>query len=119
MTTECPVCGADVKPDAVARHLTWHEQTRTLNRWTFDAAMERAAVRSSVPIPDPDYDDAPTQKFPPIGETLRRRPPVPPPAEVRELRGAELLRALAGALEREDLAELDREDQGDDDGAHS
>jgi hypothetical protein len=41
-------------------------------------------------------DDAPTAKLPPITETVRRRPPVP---HVRELKGAELLRALAAELE--------------------
>jgi hypothetical protein len=50
----------------------------------------------------PDEDDAPTAKLPPIGETVRRRPPVPP--AVRELRGPELLRALADELDRDGLS---------------
>jgi hypothetical protein len=55
-------------------------------------------------------DEAPTQKLPPIGETVRRRPPVPP--AVRELKGPELLRALADELDRDGLsiADLDTED---------
>jgi hypothetical protein len=46
-------------------------------------------------------DEGPaTVRLPPIGETVRRRPPVPP---VQELRGSELLRALADELDRDDL----------------
>jgi hypothetical protein len=43
-------------------------------------------------------DDAPTERLPPIGSTVRRRPPVP---NVRELQGPELLRALADELDRD------------------
>jgi hypothetical protein len=52
-------------------------------------------------------------RLPPVRDRvgILRRPPAP---EVRELRGADLLRALA-----EQLANEDDEDQGDDDGAHS
>jgi hypothetical protein len=46
-----------------------------------------------------DRDGAPTAKLPPLGVTVRRRPPVPPPAVVEELTGPELLRALARELE--------------------
>lgn len=44
----------------------------------------------------------PTVRLPPITETVRRRPPVP--TNVRELRGAELLRALADELDRDGLS---------------
>jgi hypothetical protein len=91
----CPVCGAAVAVSGplYRRHLDWHTATGT----DYAGALEE------------------TMRLPPIGETVRRRPPVPPPAEVRELKGSELLRALARELDREDLEELDREDQGDDD----
>jgi hypothetical protein len=46
-------------------------------------------------------DDAPTERIPPIRDTVRRRPPVP---DIRELRGAELLHALGDALERDGLS---------------
>ena len=46
----------------------------------------------------PADDDAPTERIPPIRDTVRRRPPVP---DVRELRGAELLHALAEQLDRD------------------
>lgn len=46
-----------------------------------------------------DVDHAPTVKFPPIRETVLRRPP---PPTVRELKGAELLRALADEMEQDD-----------------
>lgn len=82
----CPVCGAAVAVTGplYRQHIAWHEATGT----------------GSGPQPNPAHagDDAPTQKFPPIRETVFRRPP--PPA-VRELRGAELLRALADELARE------------------
>jgi hypothetical protein len=41
-----------------------------------------------------------TRPFPPIGQTIRRRPPVP---GIRELRGSELLRVLADELDRDGL----------------
>lgn len=93
----CPVCGAAVAVTGplYRQHIAWHQ------------------LNDSMPADD----ESPTQKFPPIRETVLRRPPVPPPAEVRDLRGAELLRALARELDREDLAELDREDQADDEDA--
>lgn len=49
------------------------------------------------------YDVEPkTVRMPAIGKTVRRRPPVP---NVRELRGSELLRALADELDREELGD--------------
>lgn len=42
-----------------------------------------------------------TRPLPPIGETVRRRPPVPAP--VRELKGSALLRALADELDADGL----------------
>lgn len=56
--------------------------------WT-DTAAARAA------------EDPPTERLPPIGETVRRRPPVPAP--VRELKGSALLRALADELDADGL----------------
>jgi hypothetical protein len=100
----CPVCFAAVPVSGplFRQHIAWHE------------------LNDNMPVRLPAGDDpAETMRLPPIGETVRRRPPVPPPAVVRELKGAELLRALATELDREDLEELDREDQGDDDGAGS
>ncbi len=63
--------------------------------------------------PAGDDDGPATMRLPPVRDRvgILRRPPAP---EVRELRGADLLRALA-----EQLANEDDEDQGDDDGAHS
>jgi hypothetical protein len=57
----------------------------------------------------PAGDGPPTVRLPPITDTVRRRPPVP---DVRELRGPELLDALADELRRE-AAEL-RTDAPDD-----
>jgi hypothetical protein len=76
MSRTCPTCGGlGVIPDAA--------------ELPTDAALRAAA------------DDAPTAKLPPIGETIRRRPPVP---DVRELRGPALLRALADELDRDGLS---------------
>lgn len=90
----CPICAAAVPVTGplYRQHIRWHEETGT----------------GSGPQPNPAaaHEDAPTQKFPPIRETVFRRPP--PPA-VRELTGPDLLRALAVEIERE----LQDEDQGD------
>jgi hypothetical protein len=56
--------------------------------WTDTSA---AAAAASEP---------PTQRMAPIRDTVLRRPPA---VEVRELRGPELLRALADELDREGL----------------
>jgi hypothetical protein len=106
---ECPVCGATVARDAVRRHVSWHTETGTLLRWSPSAAADtaeaRAEIRATFAQLAGDDDEAPTQKFPALGgPTVFRRPPPPP---VRELRGPELLRALA-----EELASYD-EDQDD------
>lgn len=58
----------------------------------------------------PDVEDASTQKLPPIRETVLRRPP---PPQVRELSGAELLRALAAEIEKD----LDPSVTGDEKGS--
>lgn len=116
-TLPCPLCAALVMDDLVhiAHHVTWHEQTNTLGpktggyRYSWQLREGFDAMRKAVVTVT---DDAPTQKFPPITETVLRRPP---PVPVRELRGPDLLRALAAELDRE-VSELDREDQGDDDG---
>lgn len=57
-------------------------------------------------------DDDPTQKFPPIRDTVHlRRPPVP---QVRELGRAELLRALALEIQADgDLSVTVTEDGSD------
>jgi hypothetical protein len=69
--------------------------------WTDTAAARPAASW---------VDDAPTAKLPPITDTIRRRPPVP---DVRELKGAELLEALAAAIRAdEDLAAGDPDHPG-------
>jgi hypothetical protein len=88
----CSQCGALMGDPA--RHAAWH------------AAL--LAELSGVPQPAGrlDDDDRPTAKLPPIRETVLRRPP----AAVRELKGPELLRALADELDREGLSveDLDR-----------
>lgn len=104
---ECPVCGATVARDAVRRHVSWHIETDTLLRWrpseAVDQAEARADIRATFAQLAGDQDEAPTQKFPALGgPTVFRRPPPPP---VRELRGPELLRAIA-----EELAAYDDED---------
>lgn len=53
-------------------------------------------------------DESPTERMAPIRETVLRRPP---PPEVRELKGAELLRALADAIA--DDPDVDGEDLDD------
>lgn len=95
----CPICGAAVAITGpiYRQHIKWHDETRTN---LGPAAAEALHYASHAA----DDDDAPTVQFPPIRETVLRRPP--PPA-VRELRGAELLMALA-----EELAKADRD--GDD-----
>jgi hypothetical protein len=111
-TLPCPVCAALVMDDAghIEQHVTWHEQTRTLGpktggyRYGWQLRDGFAEMRRAVALVATGGDDAPTQKFPPISETTRRRPPAP---EVRELRGSELLRALADELDREDLDDED------------
>ena len=94
----CPVCGAvlGLDPADVDRHLKWHASTTTLDGWTVAGAT--FALQSGW------EDDAPTAKLPPVRETVLRRPP---PPEVRDLKGAELLRALADAIA--DDPELDGE----------
>jgi hypothetical protein len=86
--TACTGCGAVTTVYAAGTHRAWHE----LNGHRFNSA----------PAPG---DDAPTTRLPPIGETVRRRPPVPP--AVRELKGPELLRALADELDRDGLSIAD------------
>lgn len=72
-----------------------------------DPAYTRQAlgVRASI--------DDQTRPFPPIGTTVRRRPPVPAAAVVQELQGADLLRALADAIEADSVTgdETTRGDQ--------
>jgi hypothetical protein len=89
--TACTGCGAVTTVYAAGTHRAWHE----LNGHRFNSA----------PAPG---DDAPTTRLPPIGETVRRRPPVPP--AVRELKGPELLRALADELDRDGLSIADLDD---------
>ncbi len=109
----CPVCGALLGPPAHGLpelHAEWHYATRTLNGWSVDGLVSQVREQVGLAMLAAAGDDAPTAKLPPITDTVRRRPPVPPPAVVRELRGADLLRALAQQLEHEDPDELARED---------
>lgn len=98
----CPICAALLLSDALWTHVDWHAKTDTLNGWTGEAAVrvirDNAAAVAALAV---DEDDAPTLQLPPIGETVRRRPPVP---NVRELKGPELLRALADELDRDGLS---------------
>jgi hypothetical protein len=95
----CPECGALLGD--VAEHSRWHrEQSEILVRLlrASDAARHLTAAAAD--------DDRPTAKLPPIRETVLRRPP----AAVRELKGPELLRALADAMDADglDVEDLDR-----------
>lgn len=100
----CPVCTAAVEirrgdgGGPLLAHIGWHEATGTLADWTQGGALYAAQqVADEALAAD---DDAPTMKLPPIGETVRRRPPVPPtlipgtPAQWR---------ALAAAMEDDGL----------------
>lgn len=101
----CPICGASVsaEADVPLSHIGWHDSTGTLCDWTLQLAVDamrdrqQAAgrIRHGAPAWTLPADDAPTAKLPPVGQTVRRRPPVP---NVRELRGRELLLALAEEL---------------------
>jgi hypothetical protein len=73
-----------------------------------DSDFTAAAAAAAAPADDE------TRPFPPIGGTVRRRPPVPPPAEVKDLQGAELLRALADEMERQGFDVADLDDDGAD-----
>jgi hypothetical protein len=77
----CTTCGAVTTRFYLDDHKRWHEEHH-----------HRRA---------PDE----TLRLPPIGDTVRRRPPVP---GVRDLKGAELLRALADELEAD--ADVDGDD---------
>lgn len=111
----CPVCAALVLDDHghIEQHVTWHAGTKTLGskHGSYGTADGLRAgfteMRRAVDLVAAHVDDRPTQKLPPIGETVRRRPPVP---DVRELKGAELLHALGDALARDGLSieDLDR-----------
>jgi hypothetical protein len=92
----------------IEQHVTWHAGTKTLgpkhgSYSTADglragfAEMRQAVELVAARTADDDY---PTAKLPPITDSVgpRRRPP----AGVRELRGAELLRALADELDSDD-----------------
>jgi hypothetical protein len=95
----CPRCGAYVASAAI--HASWHDDRDDLGTyWTVHALEAGIEARAAA------SDDAPTAKLPPIGATIRRRPPVP---DVRELKGAELLRALADAIAND--PDLDEDDQ--------
>lgn len=59
----------------------------------------------------PAVDEASTQKLPPIRETVLRRPP---PPQVRELKGAELLLALAAELKRDTDPSVTGDESGSD-----
>jgi hypothetical protein len=104
----CPVCAALIVDDDahIEQHVTWHEQTKTLGPKGGSYGLAHGLrygfreMRAAVELVE--RDEAPTQKFPPISETVLRRPP---PPTVRELTGAELLRALA-----DELAAYDDED---------
>lgn len=89
----CPICAAAVAATEKDRHIAWHVSSGT------------KGTSPAVAGPGRPDDDAPTAKFPPISETVLRRPP---PVPVRELRGPELLRALAEEIER-DLEADERE----------
>jgi hypothetical protein len=95
----CPVCAAAVPVTGplYRLHIAWHEATGT--------NVPPAGVGRVT-----DDDDAPTVQFPPIRETVLRRPP--PPA-VRELRGSELLLALAEELGKAERAGEDLDDEPD------
>jgi hypothetical protein len=83
------------------------------------------AGRFALVVVDPEFSAAAlppmaedsTRPFPPIGGTVRRRPPVPPPADVEQLQGPALLRALADELQRQGFDVADLDDDDDEDGA--
>jgi len=104
----CPVCAALLLPGATSTHVDWHAHTRTLDGWT-KRDVARFLIDNAAAVAALAEDDRPTQKFPPLRETILRRPP---PPEVRELTGPELLRALAEELAAYE-AEGDDEQQGD------
>lgn len=90
----CPVCAALLLRDATTTHVDWHAATRTLNGWS--PGQLAVQIRDNYEaVSALAGDDAPTQKFPRLSETVLRRPPAP---EVRELKGRELLLALAEEL---------------------
>jgi hypothetical protein len=93
----CPVCGAVLAAARVDDHVDWHSATQTLDGWTIPGALY--ALRQDAGDVDEHPATAQTMRLPPIGDTVRRRPPVP---GVRELKGAELLRALADELDADD-----------------
>lgn len=102
----CPACSALLYDHEghIGRHIAWHIQTVTSLRQPSQARawLEEGfqAVREVVAL---EVDgDPPTEKLPPIGETVRRRPPVP---AVRELDPGTpaMLRALAAAMEADGL----------------
>lgn len=101
----CPLCGAYVH-DAMT-HAGWHADTENLEaqgRTRLD--LYGAILDSGAALTDPArfaLDE--TLRLPPITDTVRRRPPVP---AVRDLAGAELLRALADAIDADD--DLDGEE---------
>lgn len=90
----CPICSALLLPGATNTHVEWHAHTRTLDGWTTDAAA-RSIKDNAAAVAALATDDTPTAKLPPYRETVLRRPPA---AEVRELKGRELLLALAAEL---------------------
>jgi hypothetical protein len=112
----CPVCAALVTDDDghTEQHATWHANTKTLGskHGSYGTVGGLLAgfreMRRAVELVAAAKDDRPTEKLPPIGETVRRRPPVPP--SVRELKGPELLRALADELDRDGLSLDDLDD---------
>lgn len=106
----CPVCGAALQQLAARPHITWHLATHSLNGWEPDDALGRLVFLFDAPAADDDPGAA-TAKLPPIRETVLRRPP---PPEVRELKGPELLRALADQIAVE-LAEDEDQDEDDED----
>jgi hypothetical protein len=109
----CPVCGALLYPYGYGpeSHIRWHLYNGSLGDWEPDLATAEVIRRQRAVVVDV-ADEAPTTRLPPIGETVRRRPPVPP--AVRELKGPELLRALADELDRDGLSIADLDTEGDD-----
>lgn len=93
----CPVCGAAVAVTGplFRKHMDFHE---ALGHVDFFEQRLRG-----------QGDETPTAKLPPIGDTIRRRPPVPTSAPILELSGAELIRGLMAELEHELQAEGDPE----------
>lgn len=71
--------------------------------------LDPAYTRQAVGV-HPLLDDR-TRPFPPIGATVRRRPPVPPAVE--RLQGAELLRALADAIDADSVTGDETAGDGD------